>query len=160
VTASDTTAARVRSGANATTAPSSSARLHPARRARSACERGTRERDVGRASRERVGDDSRLDAAGERRAVVCVVTQLEPARVAHGLGEVLRARRVVEIRDVARTQLPRELTAVRRSSACSDVSRTSTEGETSPKSPRKGMQPAAMRRGAREPVRVAWCLPD
>ena len=107
VTGPDTTAASIRSGEKATTAPSLG--LAAGAAGQVGREDRARERDVGHGSRECVGDDRRLDAAGERRALVCVVAQLEPAGVAHGPGEALDARLVVEVGHGPRSELTRQL---------------------------------------------------
>ena len=103
----DTTAASIRSGEKATTAPSIGARAGAAGEVGG--EDRARERDVGDGFPQRVGDDRRLDPAGERSAVAPVVAQLEPAGVAHRLGEALGPRRVVEIGHGPRSELPRQL---------------------------------------------------
>ena len=72
-------------------------------------ERGAGERDVGGVSRERVGDDRRLDAARERPALSAILAHLEPTGVAHGAGEGLDPRLVVEVGDRPRSELPRQL---------------------------------------------------
>ena len=85
-----------------------------------------RERDVGDGFPERVGDDRRLDPAGERSAVAAVVAQLEPAGVAHRLGEALRCACASSRSATVRGPSSRaSWRAVRRSSACSGVSRVS-----------------------------------
>ena len=103
----DTTAASIRSGEKATTAPSLGLDAGPAGQV--GREDRTRERDVGHGFRERVGDDRRLDPARERPTLFSVVAQLEPAGVAHGPGEPLGARPVVEVGDGPRSELPRQL---------------------------------------------------
>ena len=107
MTGPGTTAASIRSGEKATTAPSVGLAAGPASQV--GREDRTRERDVGHGFRECVGDDRRLDPAGERPALVSVVAQLEPAGVAHGPGEALGARRVVEVGHGPRSELPRQL---------------------------------------------------
>ena len=99
----DTTAASIRSGEKATTAPSIGARARTAGEIRG--EDRARERDVGDGLPQRVGDDGRLDSAGERIAVAPVVAQLEPAGVAHRLGEALAPLAVVEIGHGPRSEL-------------------------------------------------------
>ena len=64
-----------------------------------------RERNVGDGLSQSVGDDGRLDPAGERIAVARVVAQLEPAGVAHRRGEALASLAVVEIGHGARSEL-------------------------------------------------------
>jgi hypothetical protein len=65
----------------------------------------TGERDVGDGLSQRVGDDRRLDSAGERSAVAPVLAQLEPAGVAHRLGEALASVSVIEIGHGSRSEL-------------------------------------------------------
>ena len=103
----DTTAASIRSGEKATTAPSMRARAGSAGQVGG--EDRARERDVGHGLPERVGDDRRLDPARERSTVASVLAQLEPAGVAHGLGEALAARAVVEVGHGSRSELARQL---------------------------------------------------
>ena len=64
-----------------------------------------RERNVGNGLPQRVGDDGRLDPAGERIAVARVLAQLEPAGAAHRLGEAPAPRAVVEIGHGTRSEL-------------------------------------------------------
>ena len=99
----DTTAASIRSGEKATTAPSIGTHARTAGEIRG--EDRARERNVGDGLAQRVGDDGRLDPAGERIAVARVVAQLEPAGVAHRLGEALAPRAVVEIGHGTRSEL-------------------------------------------------------
>ena len=67
------------------------------------------ERDVGDCPSERVGHDCGLDAAGQRRAVAGVISELEPTRVPDGDGEALGPRRIVEVGDRRRPELPGQL---------------------------------------------------
>ena len=68
-----------------------------------------READVGDGFSECVGDDRGLDPAGERSPVASVVAQLEPAGVAHRLGEALAALAIVEVGHGPRSELACQL---------------------------------------------------
>src|SRR4029453_18189237 len=69
----------------------------------------TRERNVGRTSRERVGDDGRLGPAGKRPSVPSIVAQLEQTGVADGAGKPLCTPRVVEVGHPPRSEPSRHL---------------------------------------------------
>ncbi len=69
------------------------------------------EGDVGDRLAEGFGDDRRFDPAGEWRACVVVVAQLQPAGVDHRLGQPFAALRVVEVGHRARPELVGQLSS-------------------------------------------------
>ena len=80
-------------------------RIGPGAASEVRAERRADERDVGDRFSQCVGDDRRLDSAGERTAGVRLLAQLEPAGVADRLGEAAGSLAVVEVDHRPRSEL-------------------------------------------------------